>query len=93
MTEGARWTGNGAIHFWQGQDAASGQYAGNAPLAVFCRQWDWTFGSGQTINRTYGIFNDTHVDEPITFARTLDAGRQDGLPEDVPSTGWPPAAA
>ena len=34
----------------------------NAPRAVFCRQWDWTFGSGQTVDRTFGIFNDTHDD-------------------------------
>ena len=29
------------------QDAASGQYQANALRAVFCRQWDWTFGGGQ----------------------------------------------
>ncbi len=71
LTEGARWTGNGAIHFWQGQETATGQYGANAPRAVFCRQWDWTFGSGQTVNRTFGIFNDTHDPAPITFTRTF----------------------
>ncbi len=74
MTEGARWTGNGAIHFWQGQEAATGQYAANALRTVFCRQWDWTFGSAQSVNRTFGIFNDTHDPAPITFTRTLMLG-------------------
>ena len=71
MTEGARWTGNGAIHFWQGPGVAVGQYDANAPRAVFCRQWDWTFGVPSKNKRTYKIFNDTHSDEPITFSRTL----------------------
>ena len=66
-----RWTGNGVIHFWQGQEVATGQYAANAPRAVFCRQWDWTFGSAQSVNRTFGIFNDTHDPAPITFTRML----------------------
>jgi hypothetical protein len=74
MTEGARWNGYGAIHFWQTQDAATGQYAANAPRAVFSRQWDWTFGAEQTVDRTYGIFNDTHDDSPITFTRSLKFG-------------------
>ena len=52
LTEGYRWTGYGAIHFWQTQDVGEGQYDANAPRAVFCRQWDWTFGSGQTVERT-----------------------------------------
>jgi beta-galactosidase len=72
LTEGYRWSGNGAVHFWQMQDAAVGQYAANAPRAVFCRQWDWTFASGQKVERTFGIFNDTHSDEPITFRYTLE---------------------
>jgi Glycosyl hydrolases family 2/Glycosyl hydrolases family 2, TIM barrel domain len=77
LTEGYRWSGNGAVHFWQMQDAASGQYEANAPRAVFCRQWDWTFGSGQAVKRTFGIFNDTRFDDPITFTYTL---RLNGLP-------------
>ena len=43
LTEGYRWSGNGAVHFWQMQDVATGQYDANAPRAVFCRQWDWNF--------------------------------------------------
>jgi len=71
LTEGYRWSGCGAWHFWQTQDLAQGQYDANAPRAVFCRQWDWTFGSGQKVRRTLGIFNDTHADDPIAFTWSL----------------------
>lgn len=71
LTEGYRWSGCGAWHFWQGQELAQGQYDANAPRAVFCRQWDWTFGSGQQVRRTLGIFNDTHYSDPITFTWAL----------------------
>lgn len=71
LTEGYRWSGCGAWHFWQGQDIAQGQYEANAPRAVFCRQWDWTFGSGQKVRRTLGIFNDSRFDDPIRFTWTL----------------------
>src|SRR6185437_13067122 len=71
LTEGYRWSGCGAWHFWQTQDLGQGQYAANALRAVLCRQWDWTFGSGQQVHRTLGIFNDTHSNEPITFTWTL----------------------
>ncbi|MDQ3814278.1 MAG: hypothetical protein M3347_10050, partial [Armatimonadota bacterium] len=71
LTQGYRWAEYGAWHLWQGQHVAVGQYDSNAPLAVFCRQWDWTFGSGQKVPRTFGIFNDTfHTNEPIAFTRT-----------------------
>lgn len=67
LTEGYRWAEYGAWHFWMGQHEAQNQYVSNAPLAVFCRQWDWTFGSGQSVKRTFGIFNDTHSDADLTF--------------------------
>ena len=71
LTEGYRWAEYGAWHFWLGQESATNQYGSNAPLAVFCRQWDWTFGSGQKVNRTYGIFNDTHTEAKVIFTARL----------------------
>jgi hypothetical protein len=71
LTEGYRWSGCGAWHFWQNQDIAQGQYEANAPRAVFCRQWDWTFDIGEKVRRTIGIFNDTHSDDPIQLTWTL----------------------
>ena len=71
LMEGYRWAGQSAWHFWMGQNDAPGQYASYAPRAVFCRQWDWTFGSGQKVKRTFGVFNDTRFDDPISFTWTL----------------------
>ena len=72
LTEGYRWAGYGAWHFWLGTESASNQYGSNAPLAVFVKEHDWTFGSGQKVRRTFGIFNDTfHTTGPITCTWTL----------------------
>jgi beta-galactosidase len=81
LTEGYRWWGCGAVHFWQMQDVAEGQYDSNAPRAIFCRQWDWTFGSGQKVKRTFGIFNDSRSDEPITFSWLLKIEGKKGIGE------------
>ena len=93
MTEGARWTGNGAIQFWQGQDAASGQYAGNAPLAVFCRQWDTDLRIGadrQPDLRDLQRHARRRADHVRAHARRWAARRSTRR---RPSTGWSPAAA
>ena len=74
-TQGYRWAEFGAWHFWQRQDVGQGQYKSNAPLAVFCKQWNFSFGSGQKVARDFGIFNDTFFErEPIEFSRTLQIG-------------------
>lgn len=67
LTEGYRWSEYGAWHFWVGQDRASDQYTSNAPIAVFCREYDWTFEAGKEIKRTMRIFNDTQEDMKIRF--------------------------
>lgn len=75
LLQGYRWAEYGAVQFWQTQNVASGQYLSYAPMAVFMRQWDTTFGSGEPAKRTFGIFNDTfHTREPIAFSRTLMLG-------------------
>ena len=72
LTEGYRWGGHyAAWTFWLGAEGGEKQWNSNEPRAVFCRQWDWTFGSGQTIKRTFGVFNDTQHTDPVTFTRTL----------------------
>ena len=78
LQEGYRWAGYGAWQFWHGQaDADGSQYTACAARAVFSREWNWTFPSGRTVNRTLAIFNDTHYADPITFAWTLTLeGRQ-----------------
>ncbi len=72
LNEGYRWGGYyGAWQFWLGGEGGEKQWGANYPRAVFVRQWDWTFGSGQAISRTFGIFNDTQYADPITFNRKL----------------------
>ncbi|MGD0537301.1 MAG: hypothetical protein ABSC03_06605 [Verrucomicrobiota bacterium] len=71
LTQGYRWAGYAAWHFWMSQNEATDQYAPNAPRAAFVREWDWTFGSSQQVPRTIGLFNDTRFDDPMTFIWTL----------------------
>ncbi len=80
LNEGYRWGGHyAAWHFWLGGDGGPAQWGANDPRAVFVRQWDWTFGSGQSIKRTFGIFNDTQYPDPITFTRRLTIDGQRSL--------------
>jgi len=72
LNEGYRWGGYyAAWHFWLGTDGGPAQWGANAARAVFVRELDWTFGAGQTVTRTFGLFNDTQYTEPMTFTRTL----------------------
>ncbi len=72
LNEGYRWGGHyAAWHFWLGGEGGAAQWGANSPRAVFVRQWDWTFGSGQSVKRTFGVFNDTHDAAPLTFTRRL----------------------
>lgn len=72
LNEGYRWGGHyAAWHFWLGGEGGPAQWGANDPRVVFVRQWDWTFGSAQSIKRTFGVFNDTQYADPITFTRRL----------------------
>ncbi len=72
LQEGYRWAGLYAgWHFWLGGEGGERSRIANAPRAVFVRQWDWTFGSGQKVTRTFGVFNDTQYADTITFTRML----------------------
>lgn len=74
LTEGYRWGGhNAAWHLWLGADAP-GQYASTPWRAAFVRQYDWSFGAGRSVKRTFGVFNDTRFSDPITFDRTWNLG-------------------
>lgn len=81
LSEGYRWAGQSAWHFWMGQGDTENKTVGNpytawSPRAVFVREWDWTFANGQNVKRTFGIFNDTQNAEPLTFTRTLLIGNK-----------------
>ncbi len=75
LQEGYRWGGlYAAWHFWLGGEGGERSRVANAPRAGFVRQWDWTFGSGQKVKRTFGLFNDTQYPDPVTFTRVLTTG-------------------
>lgn len=77
LQQGYRWADYAAWDFYVG-DADTGGLAHNSfsPRAIFCRQWDWTFGSGQKVTRTMGLFNDTHDSAAITFTWALELNGQ-----------------
>jgi beta-galactosidase len=56
LTQGYRWGDYAAWHLWTGPDMGTyKQYKDQAPVAVFCRQWDWTFGPSRKVKRTLGV--------------------------------------
>jgi beta-galactosidase len=72
LAEGYRWSHFGAFQLFAGPNNwTDAIYNSFSPRAVFTRQWDWTFGSGQKVKRTFGIFNDTYTNDPLTFTRVL----------------------
>ena len=72
LQQGYRWSDFGAWDFYCSPgDADDSQWKYMQPRVVLCRQWDWTFGSGQSVKRTLAIFNDTHDSRPIDFTWTL----------------------
>jgi beta-galactosidase len=76
LSSGYRWAGQSAWHFWLGDDNAAGDYTRyNAPRAVLHKQWDWSFGSGQKVDRQLRVYNNSHSEEPLTFSWTLTVGR------------------
>jgi len=68
-SEAYRWLGIN-FHFWAlGQDPS--YYKAWQPIAILSRHWDWSFASGDTVKREFGIFNDTRHADPITFTWTI----------------------
>ncbi len=74
LTEGYRWSGQSAWQFWSGAGEVVNPWNSQSPRAVFVRQYDTTFGSGQKVVRTFGIFNDSEYNAPLTFNRVLESG-------------------
>jgi beta-galactosidase len=77
LQQGYRWADYGAWDFYCGAgDADDSQWKYMAPRVVLCRQWDWSFGSGQQVARHLAIFNDGHSTDPVTLTwRLTIAGR------------------
>ncbi|MFW6286385.1 MAG: glycosyl hydrolase 2 galactose-binding domain-containing protein [Candidatus Sumerlaeota bacterium] len=62
-TEGWRWQGVAGADLLTGAGYFTDSFA---PVALFCRQWDWTHASGETVIRTLKVFNMTRHADPIT---------------------------
>ncbi len=77
ITEGYRWGGAfTAFHLWLGDEGAEfhDKFIANAERAVFVRQWDEAFTSGQKAKRTLGVFNDSRFADPLKVDWALVAG-------------------
>ena len=64
LSEGYRWS-DVNFHFCGGGESSL-YYNSWSPVALLCRQWNWTFGSGEVVTRNLRVFNDTHYADPIT---------------------------
>ena len=93
MTEGAAGTATGRSISGRPRRRRPASMLANAPRAVFCRQWDWTFGTSQTVRPHLSASSTTRtMTSPITFTRSVKFGDHEVAAQD-PSTAYPPAAA
>ena len=65
LAEGYRWHGVAAHHFWLSETETDLHHNSWRPVALLCREWNWTFAGGEEVSRTLKVFNNTHLDEPI----------------------------
>jgi hypothetical protein len=66
-SEGYRWQGLAAFHYWFGDGTSDGaHYTAWRPVCVLCREWDWTFAAGAEVTRTLKILNGTRHPDPVT---------------------------
>jgi beta-galactosidase len=80
FSEGYRRQNLGGFHFWfSSPTSGAGHYTSWQPVAVFCRQWNWTFASGAKVQRLLRVLNDTRFETPITarYELVIDAKRVD----------------
>ena len=72
MSEGYRWMGLAAFEFLIGNANSDGSYyTAWQPVAVLCRQWNWSFAAGAKVKRTLKVLNDTEHADPITMGWQL----------------------
>jgi beta-galactosidase len=65
-SEGYRWQELAAFHYWF-RNLTSAHHPVWQPVLALCREWNWTFASGERVERTIMVRNDTRYDSPITF--------------------------
>ena len=74
LSEGYRWHGVAAFHFWFGMEDSTLHYNSWKPVCVLCREWNWTLAGGTDVGRTLKVFNDTRSESPIEMAWELKVG-------------------
>ncbi len=72
-SEGYRWQALGGFHYWFGRYGTA-HYSSWQPVLALCREWNWTFGGGETVRRTLMVRNDTRYDDPIEMQWELQVG-------------------
>ena len=77
LNEGYRWQHYAGWHLWMNTDNATDVYfKAFSERALFVREWNWTFGSGEKVKRTFGVFNDSHNATPIEARWKLAVGER-----------------
>jgi beta-galactosidase len=73
LSEGYRWSEVSSWHFWM-TNSDRQYYNSWSPVAVLCREWNWTFGTGNTIGRTLKVFNSTRHADAIDVSWSVELG-------------------
>lgn len=71
LSEGYRWYGVSAFQFVNKENQISDFYNSWSPVCVLCREWNFTFAGGSTVERSLRLLNDTHLSEPIELTWKL----------------------
>ena len=66
LSEGYRWHGVAAFHFWFDEGAGRDHHRAWQPDAVLCREYDTVFAAGTDVTRTLKVFHD-NARTPATF--------------------------
>ncbi len=76
LFEGNRWAGVAANHCWftLPREEARAYIPAWSPVAVLCRQWNWTFEGGARVPRTLRLFNNSRFDGPVEVSWQLTLG-------------------
>jgi beta-galactosidase len=76
LTEGYRWKGIAGAALGTDLGYHSDSFA---PVALFCREWDWTHAAGAEVPRTLKVFNMTRHADPVTarWQLTIDGALAD----------------
>lgn len=71
LSEGYRWKGLAAFHYWLSDADSTGHYNSWQPVCALSRQWNWTFAGGAQVKRTIKVLNDTRHPDPIEMGWEL----------------------